>query len=209
MPGVSGLLGWGRMVDDLCSFAGSVSRGFAIPCGFLAPASHPLSRLPPVVILAFRPRLSTPRWRLWAAGFSRWLVGCFRIRCVVTVASGDRLVPVFLGWRPSLSCCSPLPPCVPVVGVLSSTLLPALLRLRVLSHTRGSVTLCPFPLRVLRSRVGFMVPSATPGTRAVGFPGVRHTASPYAVQLQCASIAADQVSGLAHLRLLVPLHAPI
>lgn len=205
---MSGLLGWGRMADDLCSFAGSVPRGFAIPDGFLAPASHPLSRLPPVVILAFRPRLSTPRWRLWASGFSRRLVGCLRLRCVVTVASGGHLVPVF-DWRLSLSSCNPWSPRVLVVGVLSSTLLPALHRLRVLSHTRGSATLCPFPLRVFRSRVGFMVPSATPGTRAVGLPGVRHTASPYAVQLQCVSIVADQILGLAHSRLLVPLHAPI
>jgi len=206
---MSGLLGWGRMTDDLCGFAGSVSRGFAIPDGLLAPASHPLNRLPPVVILASRPRLPTLRWRLWASVFSQGLVGCFRRRGVVTVASGGPLVPVFLGWRPSLPICNPWSPCVPIVGVLSSTLLPTLLRLRVLSTTRGSATLCPFPLRVLRCRVGFMVPSATSGTRAVGLPGVRRTAFPYAVQLQYVSGVADWILGLAHPCLLVPLHAPI
>lgn len=206
---MSGLLGWGRMTADLCGFAGSVPRGFAIPDGLLAPASHPLGRLPPVVILASRPRLPAPRWRLWAPEYSRGLVGCFRRKGVVTVASGGPLVPVFLGWRPSLPVCNPWSPCVPVVGGLSSALLPGFIGPESSVLPVDLPPSAPFVLGVLLPHIGFMVPLAVSGTREVGLPGVRRTASPYSVQLQCVSVAADQILGLAYPCLLAPLHTPI
>jgi hypothetical protein len=77
-----------------------------------------------------------------------------------------------------------------VVRVLSSTLLPGFIGPESSATIRGSATPCPLPAGgIAASQIGFLrrLEQAT-RRRNRGLPGVRHTTSPYAVQLQCASV---------------------
>jgi len=96
------------------------------------------------------------------------------------------LVPPWLAWPFALPLCRTrefAPLCVSVVRVVSSTLLPGFLGPE---SSVLSVDLPPFaPLPAAGSPFASQFSTAHERRRAGGLPGVRHTASPYPVQLQC------------------------
>jgi hypothetical protein len=98
--------------------------------------------------------------------------------------------------------------CFPVVGVLSSTLLPGFIGPESLVQPADLPRFAPFLFRGRLSQVGFMEHAAISCSRAGALPGVRHTTSSYLVQLQHALVY-SRILGLAQPRLLGPRHTPM
>jgi hypothetical protein len=152
-----------------------------------------------------------PASALWVSEFSRRPVGHFGSKCVLPRNRWDFILGESL-WDSLPSLDPTLPLVLLFLGRQGFILHAVTSASSALSHQSYPWICHPLPPTLsgdLPSSFGFMAPSAASGARAVGFPGVRRTASPYPVQLQYASIAANRILGLALPRLLAPLRAPI
>ena len=179
-----------------------VAFDLAIPMPFSGWSIPSLCRLSNVVILAFRPRLPTPRWRHQGVRVfpvvkvillpqpsegsraSMTVGGEFPIRALSVARRGPSstiihwppVLPVATAARLSRRCGS-------VVRVLSSTQLPGFTGPESSVLPVNLPSSVPFPFRVRRYRGRFSTVSSDRETG--GLPGVRHTPSPYPVPLQC------------------------
>lgn len=152
----------------------------------------PSSRLADAATIAFRPRLPMSPLALWVHPGLSLLLRSPQARCVFHRRSRRVLLLETAPAQLSL-----------VRRVLSSTLLPKLLRPCLLSTIRESAALCLLPAPGSPAQFSLLTPRTALGVKAVGFPWVRRASSPYPVQLHQGSVL--RISGLAHARLLDPL----